>query len=278
MEAGLDIGRVEAGDNWAEVSPSGLGVGSIHGVKEPRSAADSVLLVQLVGYAFRDYGSRFDRLIVPILREEGVEPSSFYLKEAEEISNEGGFRQAPLLAKDCEYAAAGSQASAELHPRKGGVCDHAAPRSAQTGGPISRRILKARVKRFIGLGIAQKNRPKVVNREGRVRHHDCRGRPYWTVRNVLRRAAADEDEAHRRAGGARGPGRGPLPRKIRIRRGRLSQDNRQGTGQGNGRAGPSVEPDGGPGRENRLGQDDGRRGNRAWSQPRATSTTRGRSS
>jgi len=51
-----------------------------------------------VGYAFRDYGSRFDRLIVPILKEEGIAPSQFYLKEAEEVSNEGGFRQAPLLA------------------------------------------------------------------------------------------------------------------------------------------------------------------------------------
>ena len=37
---------------------------------------------------------------MPILKEEGVEPSQFYIKEAEEVSNEGGFRHAPLLAKD----------------------------------------------------------------------------------------------------------------------------------------------------------------------------------
>ena len=60
----------------------------------------TVPLIQIVGYGFRNYGSRFDRLMISILKEQSVEPPRFYIKEAEELSNEGGFRQAPLLAKD----------------------------------------------------------------------------------------------------------------------------------------------------------------------------------
>ena len=97
VATGMDISKAEKGDNWTELAQDGLRIGKIHGVREPQPEA-ALPLVQLVGYAFRDYGSRFDRLIVPILKEEGMTPSQFYIKEAEEVSNEGGFRQAPLLA------------------------------------------------------------------------------------------------------------------------------------------------------------------------------------
>jgi len=107
LEAGLEISKAERGDNWAEVEADGLGIGRAHGVREPLASEGTVALVQLVGYAFRDYASRFDGLIIRILKDEGVEPSQFYIKEAEEMSNEGTFRQAPLLVKDAAYAALG---------------------------------------------------------------------------------------------------------------------------------------------------------------------------
>jgi tRNA pseudouridine13 synthase len=97
VSGGLDLSSAEKGDNWTELAADGLRIGKTHGVKEPLPGR-VLPLVQLVGYAFRDYGSRFDRMIVPILEEEGIRPAQFYLKEAEEVSNEGGFRQAPLLA------------------------------------------------------------------------------------------------------------------------------------------------------------------------------------
>jgi tRNA pseudouridine13 synthase len=99
---GLDISAAEKGDNWTELAEDGLRVGRIHGVKEPLPGK-ALPLVQLVGYAFRDYSSRFDLLIVQILKEEGITPSQFYLKEAEEVSNEGGFRQAPLLVTRMQH-------------------------------------------------------------------------------------------------------------------------------------------------------------------------------
>ena len=98
---GLDISSAQTGDNWTVMSSDGLRGTRVHGAREPIPQDQTVLpLVQLVGYAFRDYGSRFDRIILRALADEGegLTPASFYVKEADEVSTEGGFRQAPLLA------------------------------------------------------------------------------------------------------------------------------------------------------------------------------------
>jgi len=92
LEAGEDISCYIKGDNWAEVSEDGL-VSSY-----PRSAKDapgggSTPLVQVVGYAYRNYGSRFDAHIGGVLRAEGVAPGGFFLREMQEVSAEGGFRR-----------------------------------------------------------------------------------------------------------------------------------------------------------------------------------------
>jgi tRNA pseudouridine13 synthase len=97
--AGLDLSRAEQGDNWTTLTPDGLRSTKTHGVRE-EIVDGAVPLIQIVGYGSRDYGSRFDRLMMPILKEESVEAKSFYIKEVEELSNEGGFRHAPLLASD----------------------------------------------------------------------------------------------------------------------------------------------------------------------------------
>jgi tRNA pseudouridine13 synthase len=98
---GVDISAASSGDNWAQLMEDGLAVGRVHGVKEevPRDAK-AVPLIQIVGYGYRNYGSRFDAVLARVMQEEGVVPGSFYIKEAEEMSNEGGFRPAPLLCSD----------------------------------------------------------------------------------------------------------------------------------------------------------------------------------
>ncbi len=99
LKEGINIAHVERGDNWASLSQDQLQVGRPHGVKEV-SVEGALPLVQVVGYSFRDYGSRFDRLIVRELKAEGLEPRQFYVKEAEEMSAEGGFRHAPLIVRN----------------------------------------------------------------------------------------------------------------------------------------------------------------------------------
>jgi len=101
---GTDISVARSGDNWARLKEGGLAVERVHGVNEevPRDG-QAVPLIQIVGYGYRNYGSRFDGALAEVMREEGVVPASFYIKEAEEMSNEGGFRPAPLLSADLSF-------------------------------------------------------------------------------------------------------------------------------------------------------------------------------
>src|SRR5205814_2260867 len=86
----------------------GLAVGRVHGVKEGVPLdGQAVPLIQIVGYGYRNYGSRFDVKLAEVMQEEGVLPESFYIKEAEEMSNEGGFRPAPLLSADLSFESEG---------------------------------------------------------------------------------------------------------------------------------------------------------------------------
>jgi tRNA pseudouridine13 synthase len=104
LAEGVDIATASSGDNWAQLKEGGLSVGRVRGVKEeiPRDGL-AVPLVQIVGYGYRNYGSRFDLVLAEVMREEGVVPGAFYIKEAEEMSNEGGFRPAPLLCADLAF-------------------------------------------------------------------------------------------------------------------------------------------------------------------------------
>ncbi len=105
IREGLDFATARSGDNWASVAENGLQVGRVHGVKEEVPAeGQAVPLVQIVGYAYRNYGSRIDALLARVLEEERVSPSRFYIKEADEMSNEGGFRHAPLLSRDLSWS------------------------------------------------------------------------------------------------------------------------------------------------------------------------------
>ncbi|MDG6917879.1 MAG: tRNA pseudouridine(13) synthase TruD [Nitrososphaerota archaeon] len=99
LERGEDISKYAAGDNWGERGPGGLTVYGVRGVKEAPTEG-AVPLVQLVGYAYRDYGSRFDLCVRDTLASEGVEPRSFYVKEMQEVSSEGGFRRPHLAMND----------------------------------------------------------------------------------------------------------------------------------------------------------------------------------
>ncbi len=102
----LDISVALAGDNWSRLNPDGLTIGEVHGTRE-EPPEGAVALLQLVGYSYRDYGSRFDRIVKDVLEEEGVTPEKFYVKEAQEISAEGGFRRAPLTARGLSYRLSG---------------------------------------------------------------------------------------------------------------------------------------------------------------------------
>jgi tRNA pseudouridine13 synthase len=59
------------------------------------------LAVPLVGHSYFKK-TRFDFHISKILHDEGISPSDFYIKEMQEISHEGGFRNARILCTNFE--------------------------------------------------------------------------------------------------------------------------------------------------------------------------------
>ncbi len=109
MEKGEDLAAARQGDNWAELSLDGLVASRVRGVRDPL-APGAVPMVQIAGYAFRDYGSRFDACLKEVLAAEGIAPREFFVQEMQEVSSEGGFRRPHLAIREPGWEVEGSTA------------------------------------------------------------------------------------------------------------------------------------------------------------------------
>jgi tRNA pseudouridine13 synthase len=59
--------------------------------------------LRLAGYSFQPGKGRFELTTKKIMDEENVTPRDFYIKEMQELSDQGGFRQALLCCRDFAY-------------------------------------------------------------------------------------------------------------------------------------------------------------------------------
>ena len=59
--------------------------------------------IRLVGYTFQPGKGRFETITRKIMQEEGITERDFYIKEMQELSAQGGFRQTPLCCQDFSY-------------------------------------------------------------------------------------------------------------------------------------------------------------------------------
>lgn len=98
LAKGLDISKYEAGDNWGEVSSDGFVLKKVHGVRDVLMPGAAPLM-QLPGYAYRDYGSRFDECIGRAMAADEVDRRDFYVQDMQEVSNEGGFRRVHMTVE-----------------------------------------------------------------------------------------------------------------------------------------------------------------------------------
>lgn len=69
------------------------------------SSKGQVLAVPFVGYSYYKK-TRFHHWILGVLKEQGIRPGDFYIKELQEASGQGGFRQASIRCT--EYGASGN--------------------------------------------------------------------------------------------------------------------------------------------------------------------------
>jgi tRNA pseudouridine13 synthase len=60
--------------------------------------------MHLPGYSFKSTDGRFENSLSVLMKQENISPKDFYLKEMQELSVEGGFRQLPLLVNDFTYS------------------------------------------------------------------------------------------------------------------------------------------------------------------------------
>jgi tRNA pseudouridine13 synthase len=71
---------------------------------DPASKAKMVSAIRMAGYTFQPGRGRFESITKAILEEEGATAKDFYIKEMQELSQQGGFRQAPLWCMDFSYS------------------------------------------------------------------------------------------------------------------------------------------------------------------------------
>ncbi|MDP9462477.1 MAG: tRNA pseudouridine(13) synthase TruD [Thermoproteota archaeon] len=69
----------------------------------PSSKTRLVPATRMAGYTFQPGKGRFESITKAILQEEEIDAKDFYIKEMQELSHQGGFRQAPLWCTDFSY-------------------------------------------------------------------------------------------------------------------------------------------------------------------------------
>ncbi|MFL6371575.1 MAG: tRNA pseudouridine(13) synthase TruD, partial [Nitrososphaera sp.] len=69
----------------------------------PDSNTKLIPAVRMVGYTFQPGKGRFENITSAILQEEEVTAKDFYIHEMQELSHQGGFRQAQLWCTDFWY-------------------------------------------------------------------------------------------------------------------------------------------------------------------------------
>ena len=69
----------------------------------PHSNTKLVPAIRMAGYSFQPGKGRFENITRAILHEEEIVPKDFYIKEMQELSHQGGFRQASLWCTDFWY-------------------------------------------------------------------------------------------------------------------------------------------------------------------------------
>ncbi|MDQ4050635.1 MAG: tRNA pseudouridine(13) synthase TruD, partial [Thermoproteota archaeon] len=67
---------------------------------QPSSKKRLIPAIRMAGYTFQPGKGRFESITKAILQEEEVNAKDFYINEMQELSHQGGFRQAPLWCTD----------------------------------------------------------------------------------------------------------------------------------------------------------------------------------
>jgi tRNA pseudouridine13 synthase len=104
LSCGEDITKCKEGDLCFEIEGNDI-LGKIRKLNPSVDTFSKVLpALRLVGYSFQTGKGRFEVASEKILKEEGLTPSDFYVRDMQELSAKGGFRQSVLWCKGFNYS------------------------------------------------------------------------------------------------------------------------------------------------------------------------------
>lgn len=103
LSYGEDITKCCDGDLCFEIEGNEV-LGKIRKLNASTDTPSTVLpALRLVGYSFQAGKGRFESTSLKILKEEGLVPRDFYIRDMHELSVSGGFRQSVLWCKEFNY-------------------------------------------------------------------------------------------------------------------------------------------------------------------------------
>jgi tRNA pseudouridine13 synthase len=100
------------------------------------SKYEKIPIIRLPGYAFQPGKNRFDKTIKEILHYENITAKDFFIKEMQELSEAGGFRQAIFIAKDFKYKTTTNITEVEFAAPKGTYATTLLREIIKPGDPI----------------------------------------------------------------------------------------------------------------------------------------------
>lgn len=71
--------------------------------KPTDSRVQRLPIIRLPGYSFQPGKNRFDKIIKEFMKQENINAKDFFIKEMQELSESGGFRQACYVCKNFKY-------------------------------------------------------------------------------------------------------------------------------------------------------------------------------
>lgn len=119
IENDLSITKCEKDDLCFEVIDE-IVFGKIRKFENSNSSKyKKIPIIRLPGYAFQPGKNRFDKIVKDMLHYENITAKDFFIKEMQELSETGGFRQAAFISKDFQYKTAKNVTEVEFAVPKG---------------------------------------------------------------------------------------------------------------------------------------------------------------
>ena len=118
IEKEFSLTKCEKNDLCFEINDKII-FGKIRKFENFDSKDEKIPIIRLPGYAYQPGKSRFDTLVKKIIDEENISAKDFFIKEMQEISEPGGYRQAALISKDFKYESIDNSSIVEFTLPKG---------------------------------------------------------------------------------------------------------------------------------------------------------------